>query len=165
MPAGDTGGYVQKTVNKSRFIPAVIWMYVIYWLSDKPAVQSTMQSESLALRIVKILTAGSSMSDFDRIKYAIYLDPIIREMAHFLEYAVLAVFVIIAVGAFVSDRKKAALISIIICFLYACTDEWHQSFVPGRAPEPFDIILDTAGAAVVIVIFSAVCYKRSRDLE
>ena len=105
MPAGDTGGYVQKTAHKSRFIPAVIWMYVIYWLSDKPAVQSTMQSESLALRIVKILTAGSSMSDFDRIKYAIYLDPIIREMAHFLEYAVLAVFVIIAVGAFVSDRK------------------------------------------------------------
>lgn len=109
MPAGDTGGYVQKTVNKSRLIPAVIWMYVKYWLSDRPSVQSSVQSESLALKIVRILTAGRPISEFDKIRYALYLDPIIREMAHFLEYAVLAVFVIIAVGAFGSNGHVYAV--------------------------------------------------------
>ena len=34
----------------------------------------------------------------------------------------------------------------LICFVYACSDEWHQTFVPGRAGQFRDVLLDTAGS-------------------
>ena len=30
--------------------------------------------------------------------------------------------------------------------LYACTDEFHQSFVPGRVAAVHDVLIDSAGA-------------------
>ncbi|MNN38370.1 VanZ like family protein [compost metagenome] len=37
--------------------------------------------------------------------------------------------------------------AILIAFLYACTDELHQSFTPGRTAMVQDVVLDTIGAA------------------
>ena len=34
----------------------------------------------------------------------------------------------------------------LVATLYAMTDEWHQSFVPGRGPAIHDVILDSSGA-------------------
>jgi VanZ family protein len=36
---------------------------------------------------------------------------------------------------------------------YGATDEWHQSFVPGRSSELGDWIADTAGAALAIMLY------------
>ena len=46
-----------------------------------------------------------------------------------------------------SLRRKMALV-ISLCFIYAITDEFHQSFVPGRAPEVRDVLIDTLGSSV-----------------
>ena len=37
--------------------------------------------------------------------------------------------------------------SILFSFLYACTDELHQIFVPGRSAQFQDILIDTLGAS------------------
>lgn len=42
---------------------------------------------------------------------------------------------------------RAALIPLALAALYACSDEWHQSFVPSRTGTISDVVLDTAGAA------------------
>jgi len=31
---------------------------------------------------------------------------------------------------------------------YAAFDEWHQSFVPGRSPSPWDVAIDCAGSVI-----------------
>ena len=42
--------------------------------------------------------------------------------------------------------------SILFSFLYACTDELHQIFVPGRSAQFRDVLIDTLGASFGIAI-------------
>ena len=42
--------------------------------------------------------------------------------------------------------------SVMLCFFYACTDEFHQLFVPGRSGEFTDVCLDTVGATFGILL-------------
>lgn len=48
--------------------------------------------------------------------------------------------------------RGAALRSLVFSFVYACTDEYHQSWIPGRGPSPRDVMLDTAAALLAIVL-------------
>lgn len=51
------------------------------------------------------------------------------------------------------DRIKYTLaMSIFLSFLYACTDELHQIFVPGRSAQFRDVLIDTLGASFGIAI-------------
>jgi VanZ family protein len=38
--------------------------------------------------------------------------------------------------------------------LYSATDEFHQSFVPGRHPAVTDVLIDALGAALALFIFN-----------
>ena len=143
-----------KTTGFLRLIPAAVWMIVIYWLSDRPSTESSVQSGGLTMRIVNLMTQSSGLNDAQQMERTLYLEPYIREAAHVLEYVILAVLVLIAVRAFTSDCGRAALITVLVCFLYACTDEWHQYYIPGRAAEYMDIMLDTSGAAAAMLIYS-----------
>lgn len=143
-----------KRLSKAAsFIPAVIWMYVIYELSDKPAPKSSVQSETLALRLVRMITRFSSMTEGERVQLSLIIEPYIRDIAHMAEYAILFLLLYIAMRVFISYRCRALILSLAICFVYACTDEIHQYFVPGRAFELIDIGLDTLGAGIAAVLF------------
>jgi VanZ family protein len=40
----------------------------------------------------------------------------------------------------------------LLSMLYGITDEFHQSFVPGRTSDVFDLVADTVGAAAGVVL-------------
>jgi len=46
--------------------------------------------------------------------------------------------------------KKTGYISVFLASFYGITDEFHQSFTPGRDPTFRDIIFDTIGATLAI---------------
>lgn len=48
---------------------------------------------------------------------------------------------------------RAAAVPLLLAALYACSDEWHQSFVPSRTGTVADVILDSAGAATGLLAF------------
>ena len=58
----------------------------------------------------------------------------------------------IAKKAPLNSVKYALAMSIFLSFLYACTDELHQIFVPGRSAQFRDILIDTLGASFGITI-------------
>lgn len=68
---------------------------------------------------------------------------------HFFAYMAYAVTVYRAVsGTSVSTRGIIVRV-LVITAVYAASDEWHQSFVPGRSSEVQDWIADVSGAVVV----------------
>ena len=73
----------------------------------------------------------------------------LRVAGHFLEFMALGVFTSALVSFLIRcDAKKSYWygVSWAACILYALTDEWHQMFVPGRAAEWFDVMIDSLGA-------------------
>jgi VanZ family protein len=69
-----------------------------------------------------------------------------RILAHGGEYALLT---LLWAWALVPSMGRRALpAAAAISFLYALTDELHQSFVPDRDADPFDIAVDAAGIAL-----------------
>ncbi|MFZ2371781.1 MAG: VanZ family protein, partial [Trichococcus flocculiformis] len=43
--------------------------------------------------------------------------------------------------------------ALLFVFLYASSDEFHQSFIPGRGPAFTDVLIDTAGGLTGIILF------------
>lgn len=72
---------------------------------------------------------------------------------HFAEYAFLSLFLNRALKAGGSAWAGCFYWAFLLCLLYALSDEWHQSFVPGRAASLYDIAVDGLGAFVAGIIY------------
>lgn len=81
-------------------------------------------------------------------------------VSHAIAYLVLAVLWCWALARAGAPTPRIALAAVVASGLYGATDEWHQSFVPGRHSEVRDVRNDTigaaAGAAVYWAVFAAV---------
>ena len=63
--------------------------------------------------------------------------------------AIIALFATtFVVQAFKIPNLRILLFAIVIAGLYAVSDEFHQSFIPGRTPLISDVAIDTLGAAL-----------------
>ena len=105
-----------------RMVPMIMVMGTIFCLSHQPG-------DSLYLPVL----------------------PGIDKLAHLLAYGALAAATLFAF----SERWKVeragltVLFTIFFCLFYGITDEFHQSFIPGRAPSIVDIVADCGGAGLV----------------
>jgi VanZ family protein len=79
-------------------------------------------------------------------------DFILKKLAHIIEYAILAILMYRALKESGMEKKNAGYSAIILCFLYGLSDEFHQSFTPGREPTLRDVIIDTIGGSAGIWI-------------
>lgn len=134
------------------FIPAATWMGVIYYFSSMPADDSTVQSMSVTEQIIEIYAHITGASEVKLASWIISIEPYVRKLAHMSEYALLFILLFFAFRFYIKSYRKNVLISFLICALYACTDEWHQTFIEGRAGMPVDVLIDACGAAIVIIV-------------
>jgi VanZ family protein len=83
-------------------------------------------------------------------------------ISHPIEYGVGAALVCRALtpGPRHTLGVRAALVATLLTTLYGVTDEYHQSFVPGRTSDPADVAKDFAGAAAASFL-----YRRWREGE
>jgi len=82
-----------------------------------------------------------------------YLNYIIRKLAHVTEYAILALLTLRALQQGRPTLQwKAVFGTLAMSIAYAATDELHQSLVPYRTASVRDVLIDSAGAAAVLVL-------------
>lgn len=85
-------------------------------------------------------------------------DRIVKKGAHMVGYALLALAYWRALGF----QKQKAWLAWLLAVLYAATDEFHQSFVPGRSPSIWDVLVfDNLGAVLSLWLVSL--YKTQRS--
>jgi hypothetical protein len=75
-------------------------------------------------------------------------DTIVLKGGHMLGYALLAVSYLRALTWDRRVPRYAWLLAVILAILYALSDEYHQSFTPGRSPRMSDVGIDAVGAAL-----------------
>ncbi len=74
-----------------------------------------------------------------------------------------ALYLILGGLLYFSFQKRQGVWTILIAALYGLSDEFHQSFVPGRTPELKDLIVDTTAALLMVVMINLVKQaKKSR---
>ena len=70
---------------------------------------------------------------------------IVKNLAHIPLYAGLTILFSELIQRMGVSWRRAILIAAASALLYGITDEWHQSFVPGRFASVTDVLLDGVG--------------------
>jgi VanZ family protein len=76
-------------------------------------------------------------------------------ISHPVEYAVGGVLLVRALAGAAAGppRRTAALGAVVLATLYGVSDEYHQSFVPGRTADPADVAKDFVGATAGVLLY------------
>ncbi len=72
-------------------------------------------------------------------------DLVLRKLAHAAEFAVLGVLLLRAL--------RRELPAFLLGVAYAISDEVHQHFVPGRRAAPLDVLIDSLGVGLAILVW------------
>jgi VanZ family protein len=126
--------------------PPIIWMSMIFWFSTD--MFSGDNTGSLLWKVVSFIYPGVTQELFDSIHFYV------RKAGHLTEYAVLALLLFRAFrsGAQERWRPRWALPSLLVVFLYALLDEYHQTFTRHRTGSVYDSLIDTSGALTALVL-------------
>lgn len=168
------------------FALTFVWMVVIFWLSAQVAEESNELSTGLTAKIADVIEQIAPEVDIDQTD----LNHLVRKNGHFFSYLLLGLLA--ANSLRLSRRYAAGIVHQgeidikptwagrlashltalspwrlwfyvwIFCLLYALSDELHQVFVPGRGCQIQDVLVDSAGAAVGILLCLLVCRLASR---
>jgi VanZ family protein len=76
-------------------------------------------------------------------------DVIFRKLGHVSGYALLTALWAWALSGVV---RRPLLLAVGISLAYACTDEFHQTFVSGRTGTPVDVGIDAIGMAIAALL-------------
>lgn len=129
----------------------VVWMTVIFSLSNDPADESGEKSLAVGKLICSITVKGyHDLTVSKQEALAEKIEHPIRKCGHMTEYAILGVLLLLAFSAYTysSWRWEAAFIGGV---MYAASDEIHQLFIPGRSGQITDVLIDSAGLLIGIM--------------
>lgn len=130
--------------------------FLIFGFSSQNAEKSSGISKKVSETIVEITNKDKPIQEKNiLIKY---IEPRIRKLAHFSIYTVVGFLLMTLCFTYKISINKKIIISLIIGFIYACSDEIHQTFVMGRSGEARDVLIDTSGVFIGICI-SYLIYK------
>lgn len=147
--------------NKAKMIiltiAVILWMAFIFSMSAKNATQSSNISGGFTYNVLNTFFSkfrNIDTSTQDSIVEGLQF--IVRKGAHFFAYAILAGLCFVDLTTLEKiNKKKCFIVAMIISVIYATSDEIHQYFVPGRACQFRDIIIDSCGAifGIAVIIF------------
>ena len=136
-----------------RYAPLILWLGVIFFLSSG---QGSMAETSRFIRPIIEFFFPSAAPDTFLIVHAL-----IRKTAHFVEYAVLAMFTARAFSTSTADvlRRHWILFSFALVVLIAIIDESNQSFETSRTGSIWDVLLDIGGGVTAIFIYFLITHR------
>ena len=136
---------------------SVMFAAVIFCFSARNGIESTEDSYAVGMEVGRIVHPDfEEWSGDEQLTFAEKVDHPVRKLAHATEYAV---FAMLLCGVWLDARRKrkvSALFAWGTATVYAATDEFHQLFVPGRSGQVKDVLLDSCGAAVGVLILMLV---------
>jgi VanZ family protein len=126
------------------WLPVLLWLAVIFTASSDS--HSSQHSSRFIEPFLRWLFPHMSQAHIEDIHH------VFRKCGHLAEYAVLALLLWRALHLSDNHLPKWSWPKVggtlLLVFLYAASDEFHQIFVPTRTPQVSDVFIDTAGGAI-----------------
>lgn len=153
-------------------ILTLLWMLLIFMMSGADDDESRAQSGSICRFLCETFVEGfEDLPPEKQLEIEKSLSFPVRKSAHFAEYTVLGLLLTLTTAAWLPPGQKdpvslqtdlpaadflSARTGFVLPFfigaLYAVSDEIHQTFVPGRAGQIRDVLIDSCGVLVGICI-------------
>jgi len=150
-----------KLLKPLSFVPAIVMMYVIYSFSAQTGDESGQLSFKISYEIVEardqLMNSGKNydqlLFEADSIHYYV------RKAAHMTEYFLLAISISFPLYVYGVRGIWLILLAGILSVGFAGVDEYHQSFVEARGPSVKDVLIDSCGAGLGILLVQAFCWS------
>ncbi|QNK58183.1 VanZ family protein [Paenibacillus sp. PAMC21692] len=127
----------------------LVWMAVIIGFSNQQASDSNALSSGLSDAIattIRVMLPGLELDAGE-------LNHVVRKLAHGLIYLVLGMLVLGTLTKLGVRGVRGVAITLLVCVLFAVSDELHQLFVSGRSGQASDVIIDSIGASIGILLY------------
>ena len=136
----------KTTIRIILIILILLWMYIVFGFSG----QNGEESSGISFKISMLLTKNNE-------DIAKTIEPYVRKIAHFSEYAVggILIFLLLLTFEKISPITRNIL-SIVITIIYAISDEVHQLYIPGREGKIVDVYIDTLGIITGILFINII---------
>lgn len=128
----------------------ISWMAIIFMFSNQNGVKSQSLSDKVINQVIDI--SNKNISSKSRKKIISNVSFLVRKIAHFTEYLILGILAYLVFDAY--GIKKIILFSILLVFIYACSDEIHQLFSDGRSAKILDVLIDSFGGSIGIYLIN-----------
>lgn len=149
------------------FLPMIGMMCLIWMFSANSGDVSSGQSMGIVSRVITIgeeLT-GHTLTEQERVQWEERIHTPIRKMAHMTEYMIFALTVAFPFLLYHKSKKWISVFTYVYCVGYAGIDEIHQLFVPERAGQLRDVLIDSIGVLVGIILFRVIYGHRLRNRQ
>ena len=136
----------------------IVWMIVIFLFSSRNGFKSTNDSNSFInktiIAVYKIFDHEPSDEKINQIVETFSYP--VRKAAHFTEYFILGILMFLVFKEF---NNKDIYLIILLCIIYAMSDEFHQLFVLGRDGSIKDVFIDSMGSCSSILLMKNIILK------
>lgn len=142
------------------WVPAIAWILLIFLASGD--LMSAEHTSRFLMPFLIWLKPDISADALSEIHFCV------RKAAHVTEYAILALFFCRAVfrEPNVNRARSTLFVSAwIACALVATCDEFRQSFVESRGASPWDVMIDSGGAILGLLIYSRFAERKSPKIR
>lgn len=126
-----------------KWIVVILWMTIIFFLSNEKGSDSLNESNTLLLFISNIIKVDLNTS------FWIF---VIRKLAHFVEFGILAILVLSLIKEYKDITFNDYIYILIFVLVYSISDEFHQLFVENRGPSIKDVLIDTSGGVIFLLL-------------
>lgn len=140
-------------------VTTIAIMIAIFLFSSQNSNESSDLSRGFIESVISCIPTFKHITTEQKATIVQYIHNFVRKTAHFSIYAALGFSGAGMLGNYLPDMKKkyVYIFAVILCCMYAATDECHQLFISGRSGEARDVCIDTcggaAGAAVYMLIW------------
>lgn len=145
---------IRTFLKPLSFLPAIFLMYMIFSFSEQEGDVSASISYKASCIIVETADQVFDMGldDYQISYFATKIHGVTRKIAHMGEYFLLAIAVSFPLYVYGLHGILLMILAGGICVAFACGDEYHQSFVAGRAASMKDVGIDSIGIFFGIIL-------------
>ncbi len=147
---------LRKIINIIDILLLILCMMTIFYLSSENAVKSLETTNKVTTKAYETVTDKNASIKEDKKEIDNFIEnnlKLIRKSAHFLEYMLLGFLMFNVLKDYRKVSVKLGLISLFLSFLYSCSDEIHQMFIPNRTALLVDVLIDSLGSLLGVFIF------------
>lgn len=137
-----------------KHILLILWCLLIFFFSSENGELSSNRSKTITNNVVDTYEKVFNDEIKEKDKVVDDVEIVIRKVTHFGLYFILGILVLSCFSEYPLSFKKQIIFSVLFCFLYAASDEFHQLFSSGRGGRILDVFIDTSGSITGITIVS-----------